>query len=53
MGNLLCGGLVVVGLIEQEVGSELLIFVACEVGLDGLVAIEAEAAQLVIVSLMK
>lgn len=42
---LLCGRLLlVVGLIEQEVGCQLLVLVAGEVSLDGLVAVEAEAA---------
>lgn len=40
--------LLLVGLIEEEVGSELLVLVAGEVGLDDGVAREAETAQLVV-----
>lgn len=43
--------IIVLGLVEQEVGSELLVHVAGEVCLDGLIAVEAKAAQLFIVSL--
>lgn len=32
-----------VGLVEQEVGSQLLVLIASEVGLDGLIAVEAQA----------
>jgi hypothetical protein len=34
---------VVLGLIEEEVGSELLVLVASEVSLDGLITVKAEA----------
>lgn len=37
---------IVVGLVEQEVRGELLVLVAREVGLDGLVMVEAKAAKL-------
>lgn len=47
VGRLLGGGWVLlVGLVEKEVGGELLVLVAGEVSLDGLVAVETEAAQL-------
>ena len=38
--------IIVIWLLEQEVRGELLVLVACEVGLDGEVTIEAEAAEL-------
>lgn len=45
--RLLGGGRVLlVGLVEQEVGGELLVLVAGEVSLDGLIAVESQAAQL-------
>lgn len=40
----------VVGLLEQEIRGQLLVLVAGEVGLDGEVALEAEAAKLFFVS---
>lgn len=39
-------GLVIIRLVEQEVGSEFFVLVAGEVSLDGLVAVEAQAAKL-------
>jgi hypothetical protein len=42
-GSLL--GFVVVGLLEQEVRSQLLILVACKIGLDDLVTGETESAE--------
>lgn len=48
--SLLSWWLVVVGLVEQKVCSKLLVLVAGEVCLDGLVAVEAEAAELLIQS---
>lgn len=38
--------LVVVRLVKEEVGGKLFVLVAGEVGLNGLVSVEAEAAQL-------
>lgn len=38
---------IVIRLLKQEVRSELLVLVACEVGLDGEVAVETKAAELV------
>lgn len=37
---------VVIRLLEQEVRGELLVLVACEVGLDGHVTVETKAAKL-------
>lgn len=45
---LLSRWLIIVGLIEQEVCSELLVFVAGEVCLNGLIPVEAEAAELIV-----
>lgn len=44
--NLLGTLLRLIGLVEEEVGSQLLVLVAGEVGLDHQVALEAKAAQL-------
>ena len=38
--------IIVLWLIEQEVGCELLVLVACEISLDGKVTLKAEAAEL-------
>lgn len=40
------GRVLLIGLIEEEVGGKLLVLVACKVSLDGLVAVETETAQL-------
>jgi len=44
--SLLCRGLVVVRLFEEEVGGELFVLVAGEVSLDSLIALETQTAQL-------
>ena len=44
--GLLGRGVVFLGLVKQEVGSQLLVLVTCKVGLDSLVAWEAKTAEL-------
>lgn len=44
-------GLVIIGLVEQEVGSELLVLVTGEISLNSLVAVKAQAAKLSHISL--
>lgn len=39
-----CRGIIVVGLVKEEVGRQLLVLVAREISLDGLVSVESQTA---------